>query len=112
VAEWAIIGHLGRFGRIGDISVRYLKPVLNKHRNLVDGQYHPREKNIFCRSTVRDSADNLLVESERMAFASPAALAKVASVMKTRYRSFWPNTPNNSRKKNLVWDCCYNFNLC
>jgi len=90
VAEWAIIGHLGRFGRTRDISVRYLKPVLTNTEILVDGQIVIQaEKNIFCRSTVCDSKDVLLVESEsNWAFASPAALAKVAAVDERMIQEF------------------------
>ncbi len=82
MAEWAIIGHLGRFGRTRDISIRYLKPALTNTEILVDGQIVKQgKKNILCRSTVRDSEDILLVESEsNWAFASPATLAKVAAV--------------------------------
>ena len=90
MAEWAIIGHLGRFGRTRDISVRYLKPVLTNTEILVDGQIvNQGEKNILCRSTVRDSSDVLLVESEsNWAFASPAALAKVAAVDEHKIQEF------------------------
>ncbi len=71
-----------RFGRTRDISIRYLNPVLTNTEILVDGQLVIQGgKNILCRSTVRDSSDILLVESEsNWAFASPAALAKVAAV--------------------------------
>ena len=95
VAEWAIIGHLGRFGRTRDISVRYLKPVLTKTEIFVDGQIVIQgEKNIFCRSTVRDSADILLVESEsNWAFASPSALAKVAAVDEHLIQEFLAKYP-------------------
>ena len=90
VAEWAIIGHLSKFGRTRDISIRYLKPVPTNTEILVDGRIvKQEEKNILCRSTVRDSSGSLLVESEsNWAFASPAALAKVSSLDEHMIKEF------------------------
>ena len=90
VAQWTIIGRLGRFGITREISVRYLKPVPINTEIIVEAQIISQdEKNIVLRSTIHDSDGVLLVEGEsRWSLVSPSAIAKIAAVDELMLQEF------------------------
>jgi acyl-CoA thioesterase FadM len=90
VAQWTIIGHFGKFGMTREISVRYLKPVPTNTEILVEAQItNQSDKNILFRSTVYNSEDILLTESEsNWIFASPAAISRATAVDESMLQEF------------------------
>jgi len=90
VAQWTIIGRLGRFGITRKISVRYLKPVPINTEIIVEAQIISQdEKNIVLRSTVHDSDGVLLVKGEsRWSLVSPSAIGKIAAVDELMLKEF------------------------
>ena len=93
VAQWSIIAHLGRFGITREVLVRYLKPVPTNTDIAVEAQIiNQDEKHIVLRSTLNNSEDVLLVESEsNWLLVAPSVIAKIAAVDEIMLQEFLSN---------------------
>ena len=90
VAQWTMIGRLGKMGVTRDILVRYLRPVPTNTDILVKGEIIKQdEKNVTLHSTIHSADDVLLAESEsNWAMASLSTIAKIAKVDESTLREF------------------------
>jgi acyl-coenzyme A thioesterase PaaI-like protein len=93
VAQWTIIGTLGKFGVTREITVRYLKPVPTESELVVEGRIVGQEdKNVTLRSTLWRTAGEPLAEGEsRWLLASPAAIARLSAVDEGTLQRFLAN---------------------
>ncbi len=90
VAQWFIIGCLGRFGITREISVRYLKPVpTNTELHVVGQIIKQEEKSVVMHSAIHSSDNVLLVEGEsNWSLPSLSTIAKITSVDELKLREF------------------------
>jgi len=88
VAQWFIIGCLGRLGITTEISVRYLKPVPTNTELHVLGQIiKQEEKSVVMHCAIHSSDNVLLVEGEsNWALPSLSTFAKITSVDELKLR--------------------------
>ncbi|NIQ37507.1 MAG: PaaI family thioesterase [Proteobacteria bacterium] len=95
VAEWTMIGRLGKMGMTREISVRYLKPVPTNTEILVEGQIiNQNDKNVVVRSTIHSADDELLAESEsNWVLASLSTIAKLSAVDELTLQEFLAKYP-------------------
>ena len=90
VAQWTMIGRLGRMGVTREITVRYLKPVPTNTEIFIEGQIlNQNNKNVVLHSTLRSKEDVLLAEGEsNFLLVSLSTIAKISNVDELTLQDF------------------------
>ena len=90
LAQWTMIGRLGRMGLTREISVRYLKPVLTNTEIIVEAQIISQDdKEVVLRSTIHTIDHVLLAEGEsKWLLASLSTIAKISNVDESTLKEF------------------------
>jgi len=95
VAQWTMIGRLGKMGVTRGISVRFLRPVPTNTELIVEGQIIKQgEKNVILRSTMHSTDDVLLAEAEsNWLLVSLSTIAKISNVDESTLQEFLARYP-------------------
>jgi uncharacterized protein (TIGR00369 family) len=95
LAQWTMIGRLGRMGLTREISVRYLKPVLTNTEIIVEAQIVTQDdKEVVLRSTIHSIDGVLLAEGEsKWLLASLSTIAKLSNVDELPLQEFLTKYP-------------------
>jgi len=95
VAEWTMIGCLGKMGVTRGISVQFLKPVRTNTELIVEGEIVKQDgKNIILRSTMHSTDNVLLAEAESSwVLVSLSTIAKISNVDELTLQKFLAQYP-------------------
>ena len=95
IAQWTIVGRLGKLGITRQILVRYLKPVPTNVDLAVTGRIIDQdERDVILQSSIHSEENVLLAQGEsRWLLASPATVAKLSSVEEAMLEQFLGHYP-------------------
>jgi acyl-CoA thioesterase FadM len=95
IAQWTIVGRLGKIGITRQILVRYLKPVPTNVDLIVAGRVVDQdERDVILQSNIHSEENVLLAQGEsKWLLASPATVAKLSSVEESMLEQFLAHYP-------------------
>lgn len=95
VAQWTLIGALGRMGVTRDLSVRYRRPVPTETELVVEGRIlDESENNVLIGLSIMDADGTVLADGEsNYAMADLAKIAEISGSNEEQLREFLSKYP-------------------